>query len=79
MQRETFKNVVIMELSFDQLKYLVDVVATDLLNDDFGNFQNGSDVSGCVTLSDVSEEMYDKVLILKDLLDELSTYRPLPF
>ena len=28
-----------MELKFDDLKYLITVVSDDLLNDDFGNFQ----------------------------------------
>ena len=72
-------NIYFMKVSFDQLKYLVTVVADDLLNDDFGNFQQDSDVSNGAPLSDVSEEMYNKVLVLKDLLLELYEYRPLPF
>ena len=67
-----------MNVSFNELKYLVTVVADDLLNDDFGNFQDGMD-SSIKSLSDVSEEMYDKVLVLKDLLSELYDHRPLPF
>lgn len=66
-----------MEISFDELKYLVTVVADDLLNDDFGNFQD-SDHSG-EPLSDVSNEMYDKVFLLQGLLTELYKHRPLPF
>lgn len=66
-----------MEVSFDELKYLVTVVAEDLLNDDFGNFQD-SDHPG-EPLSDVSNEMYDKVFLLQGLLTELYKHRPLPF
>ena len=58
-----------MELKFDDLKYLITVVSDDLLNDDFGNFQD-SDVDP-KPISDVSEEMYDKVFVLSELLKEL--------
>ena len=68
-----------MEVSFDNLKYLVTVVADDLLNDDFSNFQNGDTLECNDMKSDVSEEMYDKVCLLSDLLKELYKYRPLPF
>ena len=67
-----------MDLKFDDLKYLVTVVADDLLKDDFSNFQDGCDNS-VLTLLDVSEEMYDKVFVLSELLKELYSHRPLPF
>ena len=66
-----------MELSFDDLKYLVTVVADDLLHDDFGNFQDSD--KNPDSLSDVSEEMYDKVSVLGTLLMELFKHRPLLF
>lgn len=68
-----------MEVAFDDLKYLVTIVADDLLNDDFGNFQNGESLECNSMKSDVSEEMYDKVHVLSNLLNELYKYRPLPF
>lgn len=67
-----------MELKFDDLKYLVTVVADDLLNDDFSNFQDGYD-NTILSISDVSEQMYDKVYLLSELLTELYKHRPLPF
>lgn len=70
-------NIYFMEVSFDDLKYLVTVVADDLLNDDFGNFQDSD--KNPDSLSDVSEEMYDKVSVLGTLLMELYKHRPLPF
>ena len=66
-----------MEVSFDDLKYLVTVVTEDFLKDDFGNFQDSS--NNDLTLSDISEEMYDKVHVLVGLLEELYKHRPLPF
>lgn len=67
-----------MEVSFDDLKYLATVVADDLLNDEFSNFQDGFN-SSIEFLSDVSEEMYVKVHVLAFLLVELYKHRPLPF
>lgn len=66
-----------MDLNFSQLKLLVTIVADDLLEDDFDNFQDSC--SDPKSLSDVSEEMYDKVYLLKELLNELYKHRPLPF
>ena len=66
-----------MEITFDELKYLVTVVADDLLHDDFSNFQD-MDLHG-ESLSEVSEEMYNKVYVLQGLLSELYKHRPLSF
>lgn len=68
-----------MQVSFDDLKYLVTVVADDLLKDDFGNFQDCGINHDSLPISDVSNEMYDKVHLLYDLLGELYKHRPLPF
>lgn len=67
-----------MEVAFDDLKYLVTVVADDLLKDDFGNFQNGLSGDSVDKFdTEVSNEMYDKVHLLQGLLSELLKYRPL--
>lgn len=69
-----------MDLTFSDLKYLVTVVSEDLLNDDFGNFQDGL---ACVPANkldnEVSNEMYDKVHLLQALLSDLYKHRPIPF
>ena len=75
-----------MDIAFKDLQYLITVVADDLLNDDFSNLEDSfhlddSDDSDKDSIfhHDVSEEIYDKVVLLKDLLNELHRHRPLPF
>lgn len=71
-----------MDITFDELKYLVTVVADDLCNDDFDNLLDSAslDSDSKHNLSfDVSEEIYNKVFVLQGLLTELYKHRPLPF
>lgn len=71
-----------MEVSFGDLKFLVTVVADDLLKDDFNNLLdgfNGSDDSITGLPLAVSDEIYSKIYLLSGLLNELYKHRPLPF
>lgn len=67
-----------MDLSFEQLKYLVTVVCDDLVNDDFGHLQTDQ-LNPVLVETEESKEIYDKIYLLKDLLNELYKHRPLPF
>ena len=71
-----------MDITFAELKYLVTVVAEDLLNDDFGNLLDSASLDSDRKhdlRDDVSDEIYDKVFLLQGLLTDLYKHRPLPF
>lgn len=67
-----------MQVSFENLKYLVDVVSRDLIDDDFSNLLcEGRDSDVSELRSAVSDEIYAKMDLLSGLLSELCKYRPL--